>query len=138
MVILIGAFCYLTGIAFWFFAIVAALLMLSTLIGTLGIAGLPLVAVGGLTIEYVLGFPELFLTHRIREETPKPEQVVHEMVGRKARTTGPLRPQGDIVIDGESFAASSASGRMIDSGVFVSVVGSRNGNLLVTEHEGDE
>jgi len=133
----LGSLCYLAGIAFWFFAIVAVVLMLSTQAGFIGIAGLPLIALYLLSIEYVLGFPELFLTPRIRETESSLSTDVHRMVGREAITKGPLRPQGNIVIDEQSFPASSASGKMIDSGVWVSVTGARNGNLLVVEPEDD-
>jgi len=135
---LMGVFCYLTGIAFWFVLIITAFLMLGVLAGDmLGIAGLPLVALGYLVKEYVLGFPELILSPKLGDTNVGQTQEFHEMVGRNAITTAPLRPQGDIVIDGQFFPASSDSGTLIDPGVAVFVVGSRNGNLLVAESRND-
>ena len=103
----------------------------------LGIFGLPVLTVAIFVGEYILGFPGLILSPTERRALPAREPPSTPMLGRNAITFGPLRPQGEIEIDGQKFSASSDSGRMIDSGVAVRVTGIKNGNLLVSENENE-
>jgi membrane-bound ClpP family serine protease len=100
---------------------------------SLGLPALPLIVLGSLAKEFILGFPELVLSPGSRPDRKAVSEVeVHEMVGWKATTTAALRLQGEVSIDGENFRATSDSATMIDAGVLVEVVGFRNGNLLVS------
>lgn len=130
----------MVDIAFWFVVVVAAVLVLAEFgVGALGIAGLPLIAFGYLIKGFVLGFPELILSPpQHPRSTPSDRSEIQKHVGRTSTTTAPLRPQGDITIDGRKFPASSDGGTMIESGKMVKVVGFRNGSLLVIETENEE
>ena len=45
----------------------------------------------------------------------------------------PLRPQGEIEIDGKYLSTISESGKVIETGIAVRVTGTRNGKITVRE-----
>ena len=130
---------YLADIAFWVVVGILLLLALVVVVGDgFGILGLSLVGIAYLFKEYVLGFPELILA------PPKPIEQANTdgghsaaFVGRSTVTVSPLRPIGEVELDGLRMAARSARGDYIPRDAKVVVIGSQNATLIVREATGD-
>ena len=127
--------CYVADSAFWIVALIVIALVIGASSGELlGILGLPFIALGYLINAYVMGFPGLVLEPPEGEIAPEPGQdQLLTLVGRYANAIGPLRPQGEIQIDGMRFSAMSDSGKMISQGTKVAVTGAQSGKLLARE-----
>ncbi|MCG8649339.1 MAG: hypothetical protein MI861_05880, partial [Pirellulales bacterium] len=82
--------------------------------------------------EWSFGFPQLILhpqTHDSNSAAPTAE--TGELVGKTGVTISPLRPTGDVDIDGVTYSVASADGRLLDSGATVTVTSYRNGRPCV-------
>ena len=83
--------------------------------------------------EWSFGFPQLILhpeTDKISAVSPTKE--TGELIGKTGVTTSPLRPTGDVEIEGVSYSAASADGRLLDAGTTVTVTAYRNGRPCVS------
>ncbi len=88
----------------------------------------------GMVREWCLGFPNLVLDPNSHQTVETPKLLQHaELVGCHAITTSPLRPSGEVKIDDKEFSAVSENGKLIESGVAVTIVGERNGQLCVRD-----
>ena len=75
-----------------------------------------------------IAFYLLFLRRILRRPV---RAGAESLIGRKVRAATLLRPAGRVRIDGETWAARSANGRILDTDTPLTVVGSENGVLLV-------
>ena len=86
--------------------------------------------------EWAFGFPQLILDPKKR--TDASSQLAPEnnaLVGKKGIALSPLRPMGDIDIDGKVLSATSDNGQLIDAGTSVTVIRFKNGQPRVTPTE---
>lgn len=136
----IVASCYLANIPIWSVAAgVTVLLLLGILGGPLAIPAIPVVVLGGLLKEYVLGFPELVLTLPNPAGTvPDPSRPNTHHIGQTAVTRSPLRPQGEVELEGRPVPAISTSGTFIPAGSSVVVTGWQGDAVRVREARDDE
>ncbi|MEO1525851.1 MAG: NfeD family protein [Planctomycetota bacterium] len=139
--VLLVSVCWFLDVALWIilaviFAVgcVIGLVDSDTPLGRFGMLG----SVGFLIRECCFGFPELIL-HPDPDSSESSTQSVDELLGRHALTLSPLRPSGDIEVDGLSFSAVSATGEWIEKGATVNVTDIRNGrpavSPIITESE---
>ncbi len=88
------------------------------------LVGLPLVKALASAVYYVL-----FLRRAFR----RPARLgAEDLIGRIARAETPLRPEGQIKLDGEIWSARSADGRTVTRHDDVEIVGVRGNTLLVS------
>ena len=135
LVLSLFAATYLVDVAFWVVVVVLPLLSLVVVVGdSLGILGLATMGVAYLLKEYVLGFPELILAppKPIDEANTEGDHSV-AFVGRSTITVSPLRPIGEIELDGVQMAARSDCGDYIPRDAKIVVIGSQSGTLIVRE-----
>jgi len=88
------------------------------------LVGLPLIKATASVIYYVL-----FLRRAFRRPA---RGGVEDLIGRVARAATPLRPEGQIKLDGEIWSAQAADGRLIERLDDVEIVGVRGNTLLVS------
>jgi len=88
------------------------------------LVGLPLVKAIASVIYYVL-----FLRRAFRRPA---RGGAEDLIGRVARAATPLRPQGQIKLDGEIWSARAADGRTVSRLDDVEIVGVRGNTLLVS------
>lgn len=132
----LGFIVWVTDVGLLFVVIIASFIVLSTFVGDLvAVGGLPAVGLFLLIKDFVLGFPELVLAPERRNSSTDEPIVPQKMLGQKGQLTTNARPQGSIEIDGETWPAASESGVMLERGLYVKVVGVRNGTLMVAEIE---
>ncbi|MFC2095701.1 NfeD family protein [Candidatus Bipolaricaulota bacterium] len=74
-------------------------------------------------------FYAVFLKRSLRQP---PRHESSSLIGRRARTLAPLSPDGQIIVNGEIWLATSCTGRLIPSqrGVLIREV---RGRLLLVE-----
>lgn len=95
---------------------------------------LPIVVFAQIIRWYVIGCPDMVLVPPNHSNSSVSEQNrLASFVGKNAIATGPLRPQGEIEIDGIRLSARSWDGKMISDGTQVSVTGVQSDKLLVQE-----
>jgi membrane protein implicated in regulation of membrane protease activity len=88
------------------------------------LVGLPLAKALASAVYYVL-----FLRRAFR----RPARLgADELIGRIARAETPLRPEGQIKLDGEIWSARSADGRTVGRHDDVEIVGVRGNTVLVS------
>lgn len=131
--------CYFLDVAFWIVAVLACVMVLLAMTGELlGIVGLPLIALGYVIKEFVMGFPELVLEPAEQHPTrPGLDHKHAEFIGRCGVVVSPMRPSGEIEVDGVLLQAKS-EGKMIDKGTTVRVTRLQGGTLVVRESSGEE
>jgi len=88
------------------------------------LVGLPLGKALASFIYYVL-----FLRRAFRRPA---RGGTEDLIGRVARAATPLRPEGQIKLDGEIWSARAADGRIISRLDDVEIVGVRGNTLLVS------
>ncbi len=88
------------------------------------LVGLPLLKAIASPIYYVL-----FLRRAFRRP---PRSGAEDLIGRVARATTPLRPEGQIKLDGEIWSVRAADGGTIPRHDDVEIVGVRGNTLLVS------
>lgn len=118
--------CYAVNIAFWLVVVIIPLIDLM---------GLPVLKLGYPIREFTLGFPELVLSppDSVGQSPLAVDDPLDQYVGRTARATSSLCPQGTVEIDDLQLGATSASGLLISPGTTLHVTGMRDGQLLVCE-----
>jgi len=133
------AACYVVDIAFWLILVLLFCLAFFGYTGTIyGLLGLPVIALGHLLVEYALGFPNLLLPKpKSTDEAHAVNDQLVEFVGRTAICDSPLRPLGEIEIDGTRRTARSAVGDFVSEGTPVVVTGVQSGTLLVRVSESE-
>ena len=82
----------------------------------------------------LLGLVELFAWNRTVRHRRK-QVGAERLIGRTATVISPCRPEGQVRLDGEIWAARSASGSAIDDSV--SIVGRDRLTLIVEPGPGD-
>ena len=126
-------FGYITNVALWSLAAVTLLFgfVLAVCLGDARGGSLFLFMPVWAVREWAFDFPLLVL-HPPRDEnsaTHVPLSTLWD--GQQAKTLSPLRPCGEIEIDGNKVSAISESGRFIAAGENVLVAGKRNGQICV-------
>lgn len=132
--------CWLTNFAAWFvFAVLIGVgLALAILMdGSMEVGGFGLLAAAWAIREWSFGFPTLIL-HPARDKAAKsqdsaalPRAATHQLVGKSGTTTSPLRPVGEVNIDGETLSVASDDGSFIESGTRVIVTSFKSGRPCV-------
>ena len=83
--------------------------------------------------EWAFGFPSLILDPKNRViDSSSATSENSPLVGKTGVALSPLRPMGDIEIEGKVLSASSDTGQLIDAGANVTIVGVRNGQPRVS------
>ena len=132
-------FCWLTNFAFW---------ALFGLILTFGIAiaiasnggqgsGLILFFATYAIREWSFGFPQIVL-HPRSDPSPRHETLdeTSDLIGVRGLAITPIRPCGDVALNGQIFPVVSENGQYIETGTDVIICGKRNGRLLAAEYIG--
>ena len=123
--------CWFANISLLLILIVVLLLglILATLLPPAGSeAGCGVFLLGACLIrEWAFGFPQLILNPPAFE----PADELKVSVGMKGKTLSPLRPWGEVEVDGERYSATSDNGKMLAADIDVVVTGHRNGGLTV-------
>ena len=85
--------------------------------------------------EWAFGFPQLILhPPSPTASLSNPDGRDGELIGKTGTATSPIRPTGDVEIDGVTISVSSADGRLIETGTHVKVTAYRNGRPCVSPH----
>lgn len=82
---------------------------------------LPITGPAILLLAFVIGIPD---PEREVDDEPLPEpeyDPVQAYVDRAVRLTSPLRPSGEIQLDGHEYTAISENGQWIDAGTLVTI-----------------
>lgn len=88
-----------------------------------------LASIAFLIRDWAFGFPLMRL--HSNEDINDLNEVLDSMVGMKGIAVSPLRPYGDVKIDGKVHPAVSENGMMMETESQVIVVGKRAGTLAV-------
>ena len=128
-------FCWFADIALW--AVIGILTLAALLIAILlggDLAGpTPIFLISASLIrEWAFGFPQLVLQ-------PPADEPAHrsfynsssQFCGKEGITVSPLRPSGEVQVDGKTMSCISENGKLIETGEKVVVAGERNGRLYV-------
>lgn len=136
--LLLTLVCYVLDFAFWLLVCIVLFFVIALCLeSTLGLFGIPVLALAVFVREYVLGFPELVLRPANPEHDEHDElEHLDQLIGYCGTTTTPLRPQGDVEIDGKRYSAESATGELIDKDTKITVISVRRHLLLVTPKDG--
>ena len=82
--------------------------------------------------EWAFGYPRFILSPPSDEDSIASRQAeLEELLGKDATTCTPLRPNGDVTVDGQKFAASSEDGAFVEADHAVVVSSIKNGTLFV-------
>ena len=128
--------CWTGNFPFW--GIFAALLTLGLVVSIVlgGQVDGSLFGLFGLVVmlrEWAFGFPSLILDPKNRViDSSSSTSENSPLLGRTGVALSPLRPMGDIEIEGEVLSASSDNGQLIDTGTNVTVTCIRNGQPRVS------
>jgi hypothetical protein len=80
--------------------------------------------------EWSFGFPHFVLAPPTSESVALKTDTSHSpFVGALARTVSPLRPRGEVEINGDVYTAYSEDGTLVDENSPVTIVGHRDGAL---------
>ncbi|MGB7346157.1 MAG: NfeD family protein [Pirellulaceae bacterium] len=127
--------CWLAGLT-----IVFVILGILLLVGIGFAIDLPVSGVFGFAIlyvvqQFVLGFPdrhEWMLDPAKSTTLPDVSPDLRsELIGSRGVTCSPLRPMGEVRIEGESFRAKTTNGQMLGVGEEIVVTGTHHGTLIV-------
>ena len=85
----------------------------------------------GLIREWSFGFPQLILQPPVDSQGTATPRERHPLIGVSGVAISPLRPTGDVRIEGKKLTALSENGQIIEMNSPIIVTGCRNGRLLV-------
>ena len=130
---LVLVLCWYFNVAVWgLFAIVFCIALAAMILsGDAYGLDLAMVLSGGILREWCFGFPQLILRPQPDNSRSSALELRNKLIGNTGTTTSPLRPAGNVSIDGNEFAAASDDGTLIDAGQKIIVVGTKNGAILV-------
>lgn len=124
-------FCWLADFAVWaVFAFLVGIGLAVTAVtgGDLSGSGVGLWVAAYAIREWSFGFPQFILHPETHEaETTLPSDDTGKLMGKTGVTISPLRPTGEVKIDGVIYSVASANGRFVDAGQTVTVTSYRNG-----------
>lgn len=87
----------------------------------------------GLLREWCFGFPQLILRPQADTTDSSDRELKQKLIGKPGITTSPLRPAGNVSIDGSEYPAASEDGTLIENGTEIVVIGTKNGTILVKD-----
>jgi membrane-bound ClpP family serine protease len=80
--------------------------------------------------QFVLGFPARH--ERMLSPSDAPDQPnINDLIGAEGITASPLRPIGDVKIDGQNYRAKTTNGQMLEANRTVFVAFVQQGTLIV-------
>jgi len=83
--------------------------------------------------EWAFGFPQLILQPTTGQQCDHArETLCDDLIGQTGFTLSPIRPTGDVEINGVRYSVASDDGQLLDAGVTVKVTSRRNGRPCVT------
>jgi len=125
--------CWYLNLAVWCIFVIICFAAISGSVLTGESLGLDLAVVltCGMLREWCFGFPQLIL--RPQPDTTRSSELerLGRLIGSVGITTSPLRPAGNVEINGDEFPAASEGGTLIDKGEEVVVVATKSGAILV-------
>ena len=134
------ALCWFINVSFW--AALLTFFVLGLIIGLIvaqTMEGGSLVFAGAFLLlrEWAFDFPLLSLrpTTDVDSHTEARKKELEELVGQTGVASGPLRPFGNVELNGQEFPARSDSGDFLEDNIAVRVVAVRDGVLSVLPAE---
>ena len=126
-------FCWYLNIAAWGLLVLVIAIAFSGALAAGNAFGIDLAMLlaGGMLREWCFGFPQLVLRPQTTNVWEDELLTQRKLIGKSGVTTSPLRPAGNIEVDGIQFPAASECGTLIDVGQNIVVVDTRNNKLLV-------
>ena len=126
--------CWLSGIAVWFVVAGLALIAIVGMLIDIPFAGMFSFAMLYIVQQFVLGFPA---RHEWVLDSIAPpaenDPMDQSLVGQVGKTVSPLRPIGEVKLDGGVFEATANDGRLIERDETVVVIRIRHGKLIVRQ-----
>ena len=134
------ALCWFINVSFW--AALLTFFVLGLIIGLIvaqTMEGGSLVFAGAFLLlrEWAFDFPLLSLRPPtdVDSHTEARKKELEELVGQTGVASGPLRPFGNVELNGQEFPARSDSGDFLEDNIAVRVVAVRDGVLSVLPAE---
>ena len=134
------ALCWFINVSFW--AALLTFFVLGLIIGLIvaqTMEGGSLVFAGAFLLlrEWAFDFPLLSLRPPtdVSARTEARKKELEELVGQTGVASGPLRPFGNVELNGQEFPARSDSGDFLEDNIAVRVVAVRDGVLSVLPAE---
>jgi membrane-bound ClpP family serine protease len=123
-------FCWFVGIAAALgIAAVAGFIALGVFMD-LPVSGVVSFACLYIVQQFVLGFPARH--ERMLSPSDAPDQPnINDLIGAEGITASPLRPIGDVKIDGQNYRAKTTNGQMLEANRTVFVAFVQQGTLIV-------
>lgn len=126
--------CWFSDVSVFTFALAAIFLgsIGSVVFEAQGAGGLFPFTAADLLREWAFGYPRFILSPPSDEDAIASRQAeLEDLLGKDATTCTPLRPNGDVTVDGHKFEASSEDGTFIEANLAVVVSSIKNGTLFV-------
>jgi membrane-bound serine protease (ClpP class) len=83
--------------------------------------------------EWAFGFPQLILQPPTDQQSVRTGETPRDdLIGQIGITLSPIRPTGEVEIEGVRYSVASDDGQLLDAGVIVKVTSRRNGRPCVT------
>lgn len=132
----IAVLCWGADVAAWI--VLSMLVMIGVIVAVTADFEHAAIAIPWAIREWAFGLPLLTL-HPTLESQQVSDVGIAEQVGTHGAVVSPLRPFGQVEVDGHTMPAQSDSGEYIDAGAVIVVCGARGGCICVRRvHMADE